>query len=338
MEYCSGIEFVQKAKSLGILIDNKRKCFESYKQKKIDDGLKFSNILYSVLGNSVNRLLIGKTFWKGIALPNILYGSDVIDYQTNELNKVQVLENKAYRLILQVPHYTANSFLRGEIGASSSKSRDMKNKILFLKHCFQPDTNSLLKEIITIDYEREITPWIKTVKSYLKDLKLVLNDVLFLSDTTLANKIYAEDSKNWRIEVQSKTTLNLYQNKMDIAEIKWFRNHLKYSIMMRARSNTLDLGWRNRNASDDKICKLCNLEIESLSHFLLNCYKLQEIRESYTPFQFPQPEHNLDLMKEFLLFENKYGNETVFYVDLLFKLWQARTNLLKLEDNSFYGF
>ena len=127
-------------------------------------------------------MLIGKTFWKGAVLPNILYGSDVINYNASELSNIQVIENKAYRLILQVPHCTANSFLRGEIGASSSKARDMKNKILFLRHCYQPNTNSLLREIITKDFERELTPFIKTVKGYLKELKLLISDVLFLSE------------------------------------------------------------------------------------------------------------------------------------------------------------
>ena len=338
LETCSGIEIVQKKKSLGILIDNKRKCFESYKQKKIEDGLKFSNILYSFLGNSVNRLLVGKTYWKGAVLPNIMYGSDVINYNASELSKIQVVENKAYRLILQVPYYTANSFLRGEIGASSSKSRDMKNKILFLKHCFKTDTNSLLNDIITKDFENELTPWLKTVKSYLKDLKLALNDVLFLSDQLITDKIYAEDSKLWRQDIESKVTLNLYRNKLEISEIKWFRNHPKYYIMMRARSNTLDLEWRNRNTNENKTCKLCNLEIETLSHFLLNCYILQDIRNSCSPFQLPRIENDLELLKELLLFENKYGIKPHFYIDLLCNLWQAGTNFLKLEDASFYGF
>ena len=69
--------------------------------------------------------------------------------------------------------------------------------------------------------------------------------------------------------------------------------------MMQARSNTLDLGWRNRNSNSDKICKLCNLEIETLTHFLLNCHKLHDIRNSYAPLQLPQPEGNLELLKEF---------------------------------------
>ena len=107
---------------------------------------------------------------------------------------------------------------------------------------------------------------------------------------------------------------------------------------MRARSNTLDLEWRNRNTNEDKTCKLCNIETETLGHFLLNCYKLQDIRNAFSSFQLPRIEDNLELLKEFLLFENKYDVKPHLYIDLLFNLWQARTNFLKLEDESFYGF
>ena len=52
---------------------------------------------FTVLGNAVNCLLIGKTFWKGIILPNIQYGDDIIPFNVSELDKIQSIENKAYR-------------------------------------------------------------------------------------------------------------------------------------------------------------------------------------------------------------------------------------------------
>ena len=41
-------------------------------------------------------MLIGKTFNKGLALPNILYANDVILYNKLEIKKLQVVDNKAY--------------------------------------------------------------------------------------------------------------------------------------------------------------------------------------------------------------------------------------------------
>lgn len=68
----------------------------------IDKANKMSNVLYSVLGRSCNRMLIGKTFWKGMALPYFLYGQEAILYNKGQIQKLQLTENKAFRTILQV--------------------------------------------------------------------------------------------------------------------------------------------------------------------------------------------------------------------------------------------
>ena len=100
-----------------------------------------------------------KTFWKGLVLPNILFGADIIPYRKDEISKLQVYENKAYRNILGVPRYTAVEFLRGEVGSSSSLARDVKNKILFLKHALRIDNNPMLADIVKSDIENKITRW-----------------------------------------------------------------------------------------------------------------------------------------------------------------------------------
>ena len=46
-----------------------------------------------------NRLLIGKTYWKEIALPSILIASEIIDYSEKELIKRQIIENLVYKTI-----------------------------------------------------------------------------------------------------------------------------------------------------------------------------------------------------------------------------------------------
>ena len=66
-----------------------------------------------------------------MALPCFLYGSDIIPYKTKDFDMQQKIENKAFRAILRHPKFTAIDFLRGETGASSSRARSVKNKLLF---------------------------------------------------------------------------------------------------------------------------------------------------------------------------------------------------------------
>ena len=184
-----GIDVVDKIKYLGIFINDKKKCFNSHKEKVIEDAIKFSNQLYSVLGNAVNRLLIGKVFWKSLVLPNILYGNDIIIYNVAELKRLQIIENKAYRSILQVPRYTATEFLRGEIGASSIKLRDIKNKVTFIKHALSSG-NMLLKEIVTLEFETPSTIWMKETLKYMNEVNLNKNEIINASSSKIINKIY----------------------------------------------------------------------------------------------------------------------------------------------------
>ena len=115
----------------------------------------------------------------------------------DNLNKLQKNENKVFRLILNVPIYTAIGFLRGEIGASDVVSRDIKNKILFLKHALTEDRNQLLQSIMMHNINLNDTIWIRKTKQYLQDIGLDVNDICTLSVQMIKNKINEYDTNKW---------------------------------------------------------------------------------------------------------------------------------------------
>ena len=89
-------------------------------------------------------------------MPSFLYAAELLDYTEEELKIFQKIVNKVYRAILELPIYTASSALRPEIGASSSKTRDIKNKILFVKHILEIGSNEQVREIFLYHfYEQE---------------------------------------------------------------------------------------------------------------------------------------------------------------------------------------
>ena len=83
-----------------------------------------ANMTYSIIEKGCNMLLIGKTYWKGIALPSILYGVNVINLSEEEIDDLQNIKNSVYRTILNAPQYAPNSNLRSEIGSSLIKKKD----------------------------------------------------------------------------------------------------------------------------------------------------------------------------------------------------------------------
>merc|ERR1711909_47892 len=102
---------------------------------------------YSVIEKCCNKVLIGKTFWKGVALPSILMGNQVVNFTKTQIEGLQVTENGVYGKILGRVPGTVLETMRGDIGASLMVSRIMENKILFLKN-IQEGRNELMKEIV----------------------------------------------------------------------------------------------------------------------------------------------------------------------------------------------
>ena len=80
-EKISNIEVVEEIKYLGVIVQAKRNVFEGQKneimkKKKIK---RLSVLTNSVIEKSCHRVMMGKTYWKGVVLPSALYGAEVID-------------------------------------------------------------------------------------------------------------------------------------------------------------------------------------------------------------------------------------------------------------------
>ena len=101
------------------------------------------------------QLLIGKTFWKSIVLPSVLYGTNIINLTEYNINELQKIENSVYRSILGAAHYSPNVTLSGGIGASLVKKRVINGRINCIKGV-QTNRNTLLESILwTIQTEQE---------------------------------------------------------------------------------------------------------------------------------------------------------------------------------------
>ena len=240
---------------------------------------------------------------------------------------LQRIENRAYRSILQVPNYTAVEFLRGEIGASSMESRSIKGKILYLKHALQ-GPNGLLKEIITVELEREETRWMKDVSSYMGSLGINKSYIENNTIAELKRVVNKWETKIWIQGMSNKSTLQIYRMyKKEVKEEKWFRNGEKWSVMLKARSNTLKLRWREWATQENKKCGLCDGDVETLEHFLIICPKLQEERSKYVELQMPREENTNTTIATILLFRE--DKNPAYYIDMLWNLWIARRKLYR---------
>ena len=127
------IKVTNKIKYLGVWINNSKNMFKEHKKETLKKAEKLANITYPIIGKSCNKVMIGKTFWKCICLPGILFASAIIPYNKTEIAKLQRTENKVFRQILGAPKYTPICTLRGEIGASLMETRITKSRLQYLR-------------------------------------------------------------------------------------------------------------------------------------------------------------------------------------------------------------
>ena len=166
----------------------------------------------------------------------------------------------------------------------------------------------------------------KQVDKYLTEIGCNMNSIKEISKRDIEKRIKEKDTQEWKQSNENKTTLKWYRKfKTKISEIKWFRNDEKYKIMERARSNTLKLSWREKEAND-RICKMCNEENEELEHFLLECSKLQEIRNK-SLLQRPRVENKEELVIRILSMNDESINREI--LDIIYEMYCTRKRIIE---------
>ena len=107
------------------------------------------NITYGVIEKGYNKILIGNSFWKSIILPSVLYGTNILNLTEDNINELQKIENRVYRFILCLAHYSTNMTLRGEIGTLLVRKIVINDRINYIKG-IQRTRNKLLESILWI--------------------------------------------------------------------------------------------------------------------------------------------------------------------------------------------
>ena len=146
-EEIEGIQVKESIKYLGVEIEGKRNMFMKQKSNMIKKAEKLSNMTYSIIAKSCHKIMIGKTYWKNVALPAILYGTAVINITETEVKRLQQIENGVGRKILGAPKYAAVTTLRGEIEMSEMRTRRAEARLRYAK-AIEEGKNELLKKIL----------------------------------------------------------------------------------------------------------------------------------------------------------------------------------------------
>ena len=78
-------------------------------------------------------MLIGKSYWKGVVLLSVLYGSEVIRLRKEDIDLLQRQENVAMRRMLGAPRNAAIAGMRGDIGIGTLRSRIARDGLQYFR-------------------------------------------------------------------------------------------------------------------------------------------------------------------------------------------------------------
>lgn len=328
-EEIEGIHVTSKIKYLGVTISNTRNCFKEHKEMMIKKARRFANTTYSIISKSCNKMLIGKTFWKSLALPSIMYGIDIMELTKTELRTLQTIEHGVYRQILGAPKYAPISTLRGEIGASSMEARIMKGRMLLLKSILV-GKNDLLKETVKDLNISRVSEWAETNRKFKRKLEITDEDLRELSTKAIKKKVQEWDNKMWKEEMESKTSIEIYRAARQTMgqQDQIYDNKPSSITLFKCRTNTLPLNDRKRFENKATNCELCCEINETLPHFLLFCPAYVNERQKIPELHQPYQEDIAGIIKS-VLFENGTINNTK---EIIHNFWKIRNRRIKAKQ------
>ena len=269
------LEVVDKYTYLGLEVS--KEGIGGERQMKINEGKarKMTGMVINAGNRSVNRYEVGRSIWKGMAVPYCLYGSEITYYREGDLGKLERTQNIVGRWGLGVPRSTAVEAIRGEMGWSTFRERIVKGKLNFVKRIEGLSEDRWVKRVMrenstTSSWKREINRWKK---------KENLGDEWFRIGTKEVKKRIEENGLHrWQSGMESKSTLEWYRQKGKPEALQWHNGDWGSRLLVKARTGTLEVLARNREGIDQD-CSCSNGVRETIGHLVVECDRYEEERD-----------------------------------------------------------
>ena len=243
--------------------------------------------------------------WKSVAVPSIMYGMDVIAWNENEIDRLEVGQNRVARMALKAPRYTAVEALRGDMGWSTFKERVIKSTLRYKIRLERMADERLARKVYL--WNESGSKWRKRCRRMTERNRLQVVWGIRMAGrnqderewiVTRGGRVGAEwDVRKWKSEIdrevkrvglntwkngmERKSTMVWYKEKEAPMYESWYDGSLGGDLLFRARAQCMDVNERNYRWSESrsKVCQMCNMgEDESVEHVVLECEKYERDR------------------------------------------------------------
>merc|ERR1711874_799964 len=124
--------------------------------------------------------------------------------------------------------------------------------------------------------------WYTSIEKYMENLGISWEELKEMSREELKLRVKEYDTKKWKTSLQDMKTQNYYvQGKKKFGYDFCYRNSYDSTFLAKARLNSLKLEEQIGRGKKgyDTTCKLCKSAKEDTVHFIMDCSKLEEVRD-----------------------------------------------------------
>ena len=220
---------------------------------------------------------------------------DTTSWSAEEINKVEVIQNKIGRLGLGANKMVGTEAIRGDMGWSTFEERLCKGKLKYKVRLEKMDRHRWAKKVYLntgtkSSWNRNCSRiankcgfsrrWVDSGSGYGREWELSLN----LGDENvydmrkwkgiINNKVKDYGLLKWKQGIGNKSTLKMYSEKAAPRKEVFYSGNKGSSLLFKARTNSLEVNDRTYrfNENRERLCKMCNMGVEeTLDHLIVEC-------------------------------------------------------------------
>ena len=223
----------------------------------------------------VNKYEVGRSLWKGVAVPYCLYGSEVTHYREGDIAHLEKAQNTVGRWGLGAPRSTAVEAVRGDMGWSTFRERIIKGKLGFLKKVEAFEGDRWAKKVL--QENRTESTWQKELERW-KRRENMSDRWRDTSFKETKRRIEKNGQDKWREGINRKTTLQWYSRKDKPEAVTWHTGDWGSRLLFKARTGTLEVNGKSRDGGS-QLCDCGSGDTETVEHLLVACRNYDRERE-----------------------------------------------------------
>ena len=286
-----GLKVVDSVRYLGLTLD--RNGFQNNVEKKIIMGKQWIGRMGAEARFQTHSNQIIRDSWKVMAVPQIMYGAETIQFTKKHISDLETIQNKIGKIALNAGSLLTNVANRGEMCWSTFNSRIARTKLKFKAKIDLADQNSWISIVHRAKCAKNelAESCYKFLTSYdirwrLDDCNLIINDTKMADRNNIKNRIdniiMKKELERWKKEMDGKTSLTIYREKKAPLWCNIYSRRPGTRTLMEFRTDSFISKQRVNWLYTSVTCDLCPLrKEENTEHIILHCQAYETDRKAY---------------------------------------------------------